>query len=49
MESFKMELNKDSPFYEDLVMTPCKQLDEVRNRALRFNRLEEDKKKHKKT
>jgi hypothetical protein len=39
-----MGLSKDSPFYEDLVMNPCRKLDEVRNRALRFIRLEEDKK-----
>ncbi|KAL7602922.1 hypothetical protein Lser_V15G16606 [Lactuca serriola] len=43
VEVFKMGLRKDSPFYEDLVMTSCKGLDEVRCRALRFNRLEEDK------
>ncbi|KAL4562281.1 hypothetical protein LXL04_034480 [Taraxacum kok-saghyz] len=38
-----MGLKKDSLFYEDLVMTPCKKLDEVRSRAIRFIRLEEDK------
>ena len=38
-----MGLRKDSLFYEDLVMTPCKRVDEVRSRALRFIRLEEDK------
>ena len=43
IEAFKMGLRKDSLFYEDLVMTPCKRLDEVRSRALRFIRLEEDK------
>ena len=43
VEAFKMCLKKDSPFYEDLVMTPCRRLDEVRSRALRFIRLEEDK------
>ena len=43
VEAFKMGLRKDSPFYEDLVMTPCKRLDEVRCRALRFIMLEEDK------
>ncbi|XP_076890307.1 uncharacterized protein LOC143541352 [Bidens hawaiensis] len=37
-----MGLQKDSTFYQDLVMTPCSNLDEVRNRALRFIRLEED-------
>ena len=43
VEAFKMGLKKDSPFYEDLVMTPCKKLDEVRSRTIRFIRLEEDK------
>ncbi|KAL4553980.1 hypothetical protein LXL04_039903 [Taraxacum kok-saghyz] len=43
VEAFKMGLKKDSPFYKDLVMTPCKKLDEVRSRAIRFIRLEEDK------
>ncbi|KAL7586986.1 hypothetical protein Lser_V15G37217 [Lactuca serriola] len=43
VEAFKMGLRKDSPFYEDLVMTPCKRLDEVRCRALRFIRFEEDR------
>ncbi|XP_076953339.1 uncharacterized protein LOC143627388 [Bidens hawaiensis] len=42
VEAFKMGLQKDSPFYQDLVMTPCRNLDEVRNKALRFIRLEED-------
>lgn len=42
MEAFNMGLKKDSPFYEDLVNTLCKKLDKVRNRALRFIRLEED-------
>ncbi|XP_052622274.1 uncharacterized protein LOC128127657 [Lactuca sativa] len=31
VEAFKMGLKKDSPFYEDLVMTPCKRIDEVRS------------------
>ena len=44
VEAFKMGLLKGSPFYEDLVMTPCRNLDEVRNRALRFIRLDDDKK-----
>ncbi|KAI3732604.1 hypothetical protein L1987_63810 [Smallanthus sonchifolius] len=44
VEAFKMGLRKDSQFYEDLVMNPCRNLDEVRNRALRFIRLEDDKK-----
>ncbi|KAL7609104.1 hypothetical protein Lser_V15G13261 [Lactuca serriola] len=43
VEAFNIGLRKDSPFYEDLVMTPLKRLDEVRCRALRFIRLEEDK------
>ena len=34
VEAFKMGLKKDSLFYEDLVMTPCKKLDEVRSRLL---------------
>lgn len=49
VEDFKMILKIDSPFYEDLVMTPCKKLDEVGTRALRFIRLEEDKKIQKST
>ncbi|KAK1411207.1 hypothetical protein QVD17_37753 [Tagetes erecta] len=44
VQAFKMGLKKDSPFYDDLVMTPCRNLDEVRTRALRFIRLEDDKK-----
>ncbi|KAL4582843.1 hypothetical protein LXL04_007404 [Taraxacum kok-saghyz] len=36
-------LKKESPFCENLVMTPCRKLDEVRNTTLRFIRLEEDK------
>ncbi|KAJ0845440.1 putative retrotransposon gag domain-containing protein [Helianthus annuus] len=43
VEAFKMGLLKDSLFYDDLVMTPCRNLDEVRTRALRFIRLEDDK------
>ncbi|XP_035830820.1 uncharacterized protein LOC118480204 [Helianthus annuus] len=38
-----MGLLRDSRFYGDLVMTPCRNLDEVRTRALRFIRLEDDK------
>ncbi|XP_076913902.1 uncharacterized protein LOC143572710 [Bidens hawaiensis] len=34
---------KGLPFYDDLVMTPCRNLDEVENRTLRFIRLEYDK------
>jgi hypothetical protein len=44
VEAFRMSLNRDSQFYEDLVMNPCRNLDEVRSRALRFIRLEDDKK-----
>ena len=36
VQAFKMGLQKDSPFYQELVMNPCRNLDEVRNRALRF-------------
>lgn len=43
IEAFKMGLKKDSPFYEDLVMTPCKRMDEVRSKALRFIRREDEK------
>ncbi|KAM0025726.1 putative retrotransposon gag domain, aspartic peptidase domain superfamily [Helianthus debilis subsp. tardiflorus] len=43
VEAFKMGLLRDSLFYDDLVMTPCRNLDEVRTRALRFIRLEDDK------
>ncbi|KAJ0916633.1 putative retrotransposon gag domain-containing protein [Helianthus annuus] len=43
VEAFKMGLLKDSLFYDNLVMTPCRNLDEVRTRALRFIRLEDDK------
>ncbi|KAJ0942255.1 putative retrotransposon gag domain-containing protein [Helianthus annuus] len=43
VEAFKMGLLKDSLFYDDLVMTPCRNLDEVRTRALRFIWLEDDK------
>ncbi|KAD3640093.1 hypothetical protein E3N88_29316 [Mikania micrantha] len=43
VQAFKMGLQRDSPFYDDLVMNPCRNMDEVRNRALRFIRLEDDK------
>ncbi|XP_076949747.1 uncharacterized protein LOC143622509 [Bidens hawaiensis] len=43
VQAFKMGLKKDSSFYEDLVMNPCKNLDEARNRDLRFIKLEEDR------
>ena len=39
VQAFKMGLQKDSPFYQELVMNPCKNLDEVRNSVLRFIRL----------
>ncbi|KAK1432045.1 hypothetical protein QVD17_08934 [Tagetes erecta] len=48
VEAFKMGLQKNSLFYEDIVMNPCRNLDEVRSRALRFIRLEDDKKIHQK-
>jgi hypothetical protein len=38
-----MGLLKDSQFYDDLVMNPCRTLEEVRTRAMRFIRLEDDK------
>ncbi|XP_052621755.1 uncharacterized protein LOC111911050 [Lactuca sativa] len=41
VEAFKMGLKKESPFYEDLVTTPCKRMDEVRSRALRYDIQEE--------
>ncbi|KAK9080783.1 hypothetical protein SSX86_000541 [Deinandra increscens subsp. villosa] len=44
VQAFKMGLKKDSPFYQDNVINPCHRLDEVRHRALRFIRLEEDRK-----
>ncbi|KAK1423949.1 hypothetical protein QVD17_19260 [Tagetes erecta] len=44
VQAFKMGLKKDSPFHDDLVMTPCRNLGEVRTRALRFIRLEDNKK-----
>ena len=43
VQAFKMGLPKDSQFYEDLVMNPCRNLDEARTRALRFIRLEDDR------
>ncbi|XP_021992015.1 uncharacterized protein LOC110888818 [Helianthus annuus] len=43
VEAFKMGSQKDSPFYDDLVKTPCRNLDEDRNRAIRFIRLKDDK------
>lgn len=42
VQALKMGLSKDSLYYQDLVMTPCRSLDEARNHALRFIRLEED-------
>src|ERR1043165_9021162 len=44
VQAFKMGLQRDSSFYQELVMNPCRNLDEVRNRALRFIRLEDNKK-----
>jgi len=43
VQAFKMGLKKDSPFYDDLAMIPCRNLDEVRTRALMNIRLEDDK------
>ncbi|XP_076883761.1 uncharacterized protein LOC143532655 [Bidens hawaiensis] len=42
VQDFKMGLKKDTPFNEDLIVNPCRNLDEERNKALRFIRLEED-------
>ncbi|KAJ0501800.1 hypothetical protein HanHA300_Chr11g0405291 [Helianthus annuus] len=39
-----MGLRKDRQFYQDLVMNPCRNLDEAWNRALRYIRLEDNKK-----
>ncbi|XP_076960954.1 uncharacterized protein LOC143637445 [Bidens hawaiensis] len=47
VEALKLGLEKGSSFYDDLVMTPCRSLDEARSRALRFIRLEDDKKNSK--
>jgi hypothetical protein len=44
VEAFKRGLYGDTLFYSDLVMNPCRNLDEVRTKALRFISLEEDKK-----
>ena len=43
IEAFKMGLKKYSPFYEDLLMTTYKRMEEVRSRSLWFLRLKEDK------
>ena len=43
VEAFKIGLMKDSLFYKDIVITPCRRMNEVASRALRFIRLEEDK------
>ncbi|KAD4180068.1 hypothetical protein E3N88_28659 [Mikania micrantha] len=32
VQAFKMGLQRNSPFYDDLVMNPCRNMDEVRNR-----------------
>ena len=44
VQAFKMVLPKNYAFYEELVMNPCQNIDEVRNKGLRFIRLEEDRK-----
>ncbi|XP_023771631.1 extensin-like [Lactuca sativa] len=49
LAAFKMGLRKESAFYEDLMMTPFKRLDEVKCRALRFIKIEEDKEVQKKS
>ncbi|XP_076943126.1 uncharacterized protein LOC143613252 [Bidens hawaiensis] len=46
IEALKMGLKKDSHFYNDFVMTPCRNLNEVRNRALRYIRLEDNSRKN---
>ena len=38
-----MGLKKDSSFYEELLMTPHKFMDEAKSRAQTFIRLEKDK------
>ncbi|XP_076940655.1 uncharacterized protein LOC143609919 [Bidens hawaiensis] len=43
VQAFKMGLKKDTPFYDDLVMNHYRNMDEARNKALRFIRLEEDR------
>lgn len=43
VEAYKTGLEIESQFYEDLVITTCMKVNEVRNMALRFIRLEEDK------
>lgn len=47
VEDFKIRQKKDSPFYEDLVMSLCKELNEVKSRTLIFISLDEDKKIYK--
>jgi hypothetical protein len=42
VEALKSGLMKDTLFYRELVMNPGRDLDDVRNRAIRFIRLEED-------
>lgn len=41
--AFKMEFKKDRSFYYNLVMNPCRNLDETRNRILRFITFEKNK------
>lgn len=43
VDAFKIGLKKDYLLYKDLVMTPCKMMDEVISRVLRFIRLAEDR------
>ena len=49
VDAFKIALKNNPLFYEDLVMTPCKKLDEVSNKALRFTMIEKYKRMQKKT
>lgn len=43
IDAFRMELKKDYPFYGDLVMNPCKRINDFISRTLKFIRLEEDR------
>lgn len=43
VQAFKIGLPKDSPFYKDLVMNPYRNINEVKNKALSFIRMEEDR------
>nr|XP_043619697.1 uncharacterized protein LOC122591496 [Erigeron canadensis] len=42
IQALQRGLHKGSKFQEDLIMTPCRNLDEVKARATRFIRLEEN-------